>query len=138
MSLPPLRRLIGLVLGIATSEGGGAMEGQAAEELRVRRDDGAVRLFAQASAPLRAEPLPEGSVGRRPASGRDTVLSPAEIERLRTFADDMERRFPLPDIGAGQRTPADIEFGFRKRRLALFQIRPFVENPRGAAGVISM
>ncbi|HEY9198730.1 MAG TPA: PEP/pyruvate-binding domain-containing protein, partial [Gammaproteobacteria bacterium] len=118
-------------LSIATSEGvGGAVEGQAAEELRVRRDDGAVRLFAQASAPQRTEPLPEGGVGKRPASGRDTVLTPAEIERLRTLADDVERRFPLPDIGAGQRAPADIEFGFRQGRLALFQIRPFVESPR--------
>ncbi|MBI5462671.1 MAG: phosphoenolpyruvate synthase [Gammaproteobacteria bacterium] len=118
-------------LSIAVSEGvGGAVEGQAAEELRVRRDTGETRLLAQASAPLRAEPLPTGGVSKRPASGRDTVLLPAEIERLRLLADDVEHRFPMPEIDAGLRAPADIEFGFRRGQLALFQIRPFVESTR--------
>jgi phosphoenolpyruvate synthase/pyruvate phosphate dikinase len=118
-------------LSIATSEGvGGAVEGQAAEELRVRRDTGEVRLLAQASAPLRAEPDAHGGVSKHPASGRDTVLLPAEIERLRALADDVERRFPMPEIDGGLRAPADIEFGFRQGQLALFQIRPFVESPR--------
>ncbi|MFN2309545.1 MAG: PEP/pyruvate-binding domain-containing protein [Gammaproteobacteria bacterium] len=118
-------------LTIATSEGvGGAVDGQAAEELRVRRAGGEVRLLAQASAPLRAEPAPEGGMRRRPASGRDSLLLPAEIEQLRRLADDVERRFPMPVGADGLPAPADIEFGFRDGRLALFQIRPFVESPR--------
>lgn len=118
-------------LSIAISEGvGGAVEGQAAEELRVHRDTGETRLFAQASAPLRAEPLTTGGVRKVPASGRDTVLLPAEIERLRVLADDVERRFPMPEVDGGRRAPADIEFGFRHGQLALFQIRPFVESTR--------
>ena len=118
-------------LSIASSEGvGGAVEGQAAEELRVHRDTGEVRLLAQASAPLRAEPDATGGIVKRPASGRDTVLLPAEIERLRLLADDVERRFPMPEVEHGLRAPADIEFGFRHGQLALFQIRPFVESPR--------
>ena len=45
-------------LSIAVSEGvGGAVEGQAAEELRVQRKYGEVRLLAQASTPLRMEPV---------------------------------------------------------------------------------
>ncbi len=118
-------------LSIAISEGvGGAVEGQAAEELRVHRDSGEVRLLAQASAPLRAEPVATGGVRKVPASGHDTVLLPQEIARLRTLVDDVERRFPMPEVQSGLRAPADIEFGFRHGQLALFQIRPFVESTR--------
>jgi len=118
-------------LSIAASEGvGGAVEGQAAEELRVRRSTGEVRLLAQASAATRAEPAPQGGIRRSPASGRDTVLTADEIEQLRALADDVERRFPLARVNGEQAPPADIEFGFRDGRLALFQIRPFVESVR--------
>ncbi len=118
-------------LSIAVSEGvGGAVEGQAAEELRVRRASGEVRLLAQATAPLRAEPKPGGGMRKVPASGRAQVLEPGEIEKLRTLADDVERRFPMQVTQDGQPAPADIEFGFRDGRLALFQIRPFVESQR--------
>jgi len=118
-------------LSIAAGEGvGGAVEGQAAEELRVRRDTGEVRLLAQASAATRAEPDPQGGIRKVPASGRDTVLTADEIERLRALADDVERRFPLSRANSEQAPPADIEFGFRDGRLALFQIRPFVESTR--------
>ena len=118
-------------LSIAVNEGvGGAVEGQAAEELRVRRTNGEVRLLAQATAPLRAEPVPEGGMRKVPASGRDTVLQPGEIEQLRALAADVERRFPMPAGQDGRPAPADIEFGFRDGRLALFQIRPFVESRR--------
>lgn len=118
-------------LSIAANEGvGGAVEGQAAEELRVNRDTGEVRLLAQASAPLRAEPDAAGGIVKRPASGRDTVLLPAEIDRLRALAEDVQRHFPMPAADNGLRAPADIEFGFRRGQLALFQIRPFVESPR--------
>ena len=118
-------------LSIAVSEGvGGAVEGQAAEELRVQRATGEVRLLAQASAPLRSEPAPEGGILKVPASGRDQVLSADEIAQLRRLADDVERRFPMPVGGDGLPAPADIEFGFRDGKLALFQIRPFVESLR--------
>jgi hypothetical protein len=118
-------------LSIAVSEGvGGAVEGQAAEELRVNRDTGAVRLLAQATAPLRAEPVPTGGMRKVPASGREHVLEPDDIEQLRVLAADVERRFPLAAMQRGKKPPADIEFGFREGKLALFQIRPFVESQR--------
>ncbi len=120
-------------LSIAVSEGvGGAVEGQAAEELRVRRTAGEVRLLAQATAPLRAEPEAAGGMRKVPASGRAQVLEPDEIEQLRRLSDDVERRFPMP-VAQGKGAlpaPADIEFGFRDGKLALFQIRPFVESQR--------
>jgi len=118
-------------LSIAVSEGvGGAVDGQAAEELRVRRATGEVRLLAQATAPLRAEPDPAGGMRKVPASGRAQVLEPVEIEQLRTLADDVEQRFPMPATQDKRPAPADIEFGFRDGKLALFQIRPFVESQR--------
>jgi phosphoenolpyruvate synthase/pyruvate phosphate dikinase len=118
-------------LSVAVSEGvGGAVEGQAAEELRVERATGAVRLLAQATAPQRSEPSPAGGMLKVPASGREQLLLPGEIEQLRVLADDVERRFPMPLGQDGRPAPADIEFGFRDGRLALFQIRPFVESLR--------
>jgi rifampicin phosphotransferase len=118
-------------LSIAVSEGvGGAVEGQAAEELRVERASGTVRLLAQATAPLRAEPAPTGGMSKLPASGREQLLLPGEIEQLRSLAADVERRFPMAAGPDRQPAAADIEFGFRNGRLALFQIRPFVESQR--------
>ncbi len=118
-------------LSVAVSEGvGGAVEGQAAEELRVERATGTVRLLAQATAPQRSEPSPAGGMLKVPASGREQLLLAGEIEQLRVLADDVERRFPMPLGQDGRPAPADIEFGFRDGRLALFQIRPFVESLR--------
>lgn len=118
-------------LTIAAGEGlGAAVDGQTAEQLRVDRRTGQPVLLAQAGAPLRTEPAPGGGVRKVPASGRDAVLDEAEIDRLRRLADDVERRLPMPEAAGGTRVPADIEFGFRDGRLALFQIRPFVDNAR--------
>ncbi|MFI9654867.1 PEP/pyruvate-binding domain-containing protein [Guyparkeria sp. GHLCS8-2] len=121
-------------LSIATSEGlGGAVDGQAAEELRVHRESGAVRLLSQATAPTRLAVRPGGGVERIAAEGPTTLLSPADIDRLRNLADDVENRDLLPVDDAGERPVADIEFGFVGDRLALFQIRPLVENRRARA-----
>ncbi len=118
-------------LSIATSEGvGGAVDGQAAEELRVHRATGEVRLLSQASAPLRAEPVAGGGMRMVPASGRETVLTPHEIDRLRALVDDLPSRMEMPSGPDGTPVAADIEFGFSDGRLSLFQIRPFVESRR--------
>jgi len=118
-------------LTIATGEGvGGAVDGQAVEGLRVNRHSGEVQLLADASAPLRAEPAVSGGIRKVPTSGRGTILTTGEIEQLRVLADDVEKRFPMPQAADGRPVPADIEFGFRDGRLALFQIRPFVESMR--------
>ncbi len=119
------------MLSIATNEGvGGAVEGQFAEELRVRRSDGYVQLYAQASAPLQAVLNPVGGVDRKAVSGKQYILTQDEIMQLRALADDVDKRFPLPRSQPGVAAVADIEFGFRQGKLALFQIRPFVESRR--------
>jgi phosphoenolpyruvate synthase/pyruvate phosphate dikinase len=116
-------------LSVAVNEGvGGAVEGQAAESLRIRIDTGAVEFLAQATAPRRAVLLPRGGVERLPASGTDAVLQPDEITRLISFAKEVPMRFPELRTKDGQPIPADVEFGFRGGELALLQIRPFVEN----------
>ena len=63
-----------------------------------------------------------------PASGAEAVLSPSEIEVLRELAAGLPERFPPIVDAEGRPAPADIEFGFLKGRLVLFQIRPFLES----------
>jgi hypothetical protein len=118
------------VLSVAVNEGiGGAVDGQAAESLRIPLDGGRVQVLATATAPSRRVLRPEGGVASVPASGSDTVLDPAEIERLVEFARHLPERFPSIVDADGQPAPADVEFGFLDGRLRLFQIRPFLNSP---------
>jgi len=72
-------------LSVAVNEGvGGAVEGQAAESLRIDRRSGAILLLAVASAPTRHVPNPRGGIDELPASGRETLLGPAEIRSWST------------------------------------------------------
>ena len=115
-------------MSVAVSEGvGGAVDGQAAESLRINRETGEVQLLAQATAPKRNALSPTGGIDKLPASGASVLLEKGEIEQLIALADDVER-FPSLHDEQGKVIPADIEFGFKDGRLALLQIRPFVEN----------
>jgi hypothetical protein len=116
---------------VAVNEGvGGAVEGQAAESLRVNIHTGKVRLLAQATAPWRSAPKPTGGIEKRPASGADEVLEPDEIKQLITLARQLPERYPAIKDESGNPAPADIEFGFLGGKLQLFQIRPFLESSR--------
>jgi len=123
------------VISVAVNEGvGGAVDGQAAESLRVDTRNGAVRVMATATAPWRRRPADSGGIEKLPASGSETVLAPAEIERLIVFArDELPKRFPPITDDAGRPAAADVEFGFVDGQLRLFQIRPFLES-RSARG----
>ncbi len=115
-------------LSIATSEGvGGAVEGQAAEELRVRTDGSVVKLLSQASATTKASLAAAGGVEVVATSDSDTILQPEEIAQLVTLAADVPNRFE-----ALRNVAADVEFGFRDGELALLQVRPFVESKRAS------
>jgi hypothetical protein len=111
-------------LTIAVNEGvGGAVEGQAAESLRVRASDGTTRFLARATAPERIVLALHGGIAREPARGTPSILTTAEIDQLVALAREVPSRFPsLAEY------PADIEFAFRNGKLALLQIRPLVEN----------
>jgi hypothetical protein len=112
---------------VAANEGvGGAVSGQAAEELLIAAKTGEVRLLAEASATTRRVLGTGGGLEKRPVSGQP-VLAAAEIEQLRQLGRQLPDRFPQHDE-AGQIAPADVEFGFVAGRLALFQIRPYLQS----------
>ncbi len=114
---------------VAANEGvGGAVDGQAAESLRVHIDSGAVRLMAQATAATRKAISPGGGMDEVPVSGADHVLTAADIAQLIELVNALPRRFPALVDANGKSAPADVEFGFVGRRLVLFQIRPFLES----------
>jgi len=118
-------------LSVAVNEGvGGAVDGQAAESLRIHVGSGEVRLLAQASTPLRRQIAPAGGIRELPVSGSDAVLKPGEIRTLRDFARELPQRFPAIVDDTGQAAPADVEFGFQHGQLRLFQIRPFLDNAK--------
>jgi hypothetical protein len=115
---------------VAVNEGvGGAVEGQAAESLLIDTRTGEVRFLAQATAPLRTQVPLSGGISKAPASGATEVLQPGEIQQLIAMSRDVAR-FPTLQDEEGNLLPADIEFAFKEGKLALLQIRPFVENKK--------
>ncbi|MGD2130094.1 MAG: PEP/pyruvate-binding domain-containing protein [Lysobacterales bacterium] len=117
------------VLSVAVNEGlGGAVDGQAAESLRIALDGSFVRVLATATAPWRRVPDPEGGLRFLPASGSDTVLQRKEIRQLIEFARGLPEQFPPITDDEGHPAPADVEFGFVDGDLRLFQLRPFLES----------
>jgi hypothetical protein len=116
------------IYSVAVSEGvGGAVEGQAAESLHIDRRTGKVEFLAQATAPLRTALPLTGGIAKLPTSGTEELLKPGEVKQLIDMAQTVSR-FPTLRDEAGQLLPADIEFAFKDGKLALLQIRPFVES----------
>ncbi len=130
------------IVSVAINEGvGGAVDGQAAESLRIDTRDGSVQLLATATAPWRRRPGPASGIEKLPATGADAVLQPAEIERLIVFArDELPQRFPSILDDSGRPAAADVEFGFVDGEFRLFQIRPFLESgsARGNTYLVEM
>jgi len=116
-------------LSVAVNEGvGGAVDGQAAESLRINVKTGDVRMLAQATARWRRVLKPDGGVDKELVAGVETVLKADEIEQLINLAQDLPQRYPSILDAGGNPAPADIEFGFINSKLQLFQIRPFLES----------
>jgi hypothetical protein len=114
---------------VAVNEGvGGAVDGQAAEELRIHLPTGEIRLMAQATEPLKRVLLPGGGVAKIPVKDTETILGGAEIRRLIELARTLPNRYPTLRDKEGNTAPADVEFGFLGGRLVLLQIRPFLES----------
>ncbi len=112
---------------VATSEGvGGAVDGTSAETLLWSPER--VELISLFKSPWRNQLLPTGGSAIVPATGSDTVLAPAELHDIigagQKISDTLE---PVRDP-AGKPRPWDIEFGFAKGKLWLFQCRPFLGN----------
>ncbi len=121
-------------LSVSVNEGvGGAVEGQAAESLRIDTRDGHVEVLATATAPWRSVPRPEGGVVKLRTSGREALLQPDEIRQLIAFAKELPARFPPIVDDDGKPAAADVEFAFVGDRPRLLQIRPFLESHRARA-----
>jgi len=117
-------------LSIAVNEGvGGAVDGQAAESLLVSSSTSEARLLSSATATKRRVLAPSGGIIEIPVRG-GRVLQQGEIRQLVELAKKAETFPALQE--EGKVMPADIEFAFRDGRLALLQIRPFVES-KGAS-----
>ena len=115
------------IVSVAINEGlGGAVDGQAAESLRIHLDGSMVSVLATATAAWRRVPDPQGGLTFLPSSGEDTVLQPGEIEQIIDFSAHLPEKFPSITDDEGNPAPADVEFGFLDGELILFQLRPFL------------
>ena len=92
--------------------------------------------MAAATAPIRRKVDLSGGVRKLPVSTADRVLRDDEIAQLVTLARDLPTRFPEVVNAAGKPTPADIEFGFLDGKLALFQIRPFLDSDKALGNTV--
>jgi len=116
-------------ISVAVNEGvGGAVDGQASESLRINKQTGEVKMLTQATDPWRRVIDPAGGMGKELVTRMDAVLHPDEVKQLIILANDLPGRYPSIVDAAGKPAPADIEFGFLKGNLRLFQIRPFLES----------
>jgi pyruvate phosphate dikinase-like enzyme len=112
---------------VATSEGvGGAVDGTSAETLLWSPQG--VELISLFKSPWRNQLLATGGSAIVPASGSDTVLAPAELQAIIAAGQKISENFQPVMDPAGKPRPWDIEFGFAKGTLWLFQCRPFLGN----------
>jgi hypothetical protein len=111
---------------VNVSEGVSAVvDGGVAESLLLK-PDGTVRLLEQARGTYRKTLRPGGGFVNLPVSREDTILSPDEIRQLKEMVTEVKRKYPPARTSTGETLPWDIEFGFVKGQLRLFQIRPLV------------
>ena len=109
---------------VNVSEGVSAVvDGGIAESLLLR-SDGTVRLLEQARGTYRKALKAGGDFENVPVIGGDYLLQPDEIRQLRAMVAEVKKRYPPAYTARGDLLPWDIEFGFVKGQLRLFQIRP--------------
>jgi len=114
-------------LTFAASKGaGGAVEGQEAESYLLRAD-GTTQLLTPAREPNYKRLPKTGGTSKNTAYFDKPVVDEAALNRIRDFAKTVESTFPKAADGS-EVTAYDIELGFAKDKLWLFQIRPFVES----------
>ncbi len=100
------------------------VDGGVAESLLLEPDG--VRLLHQARASYRKQCSLSGGFENLPPRGDDYVLMPDEIAQIRRLVDEVQQKYTPARTPSGEPLPWDIEFGFEKGELRLFQIRPLV------------
>lgn len=114
---------------VAANEGvAGAVNNQSAETLRISLADGEVSLLSEAGATEKSVIAAGGGILRLPARKGERVLSTEELAALLSLARRLPQEFPELEDSEGEPVPADVEFGFFQGKLALFQIRPFLNS----------
>lgn len=112
---------------VATSEGvGGAVDGTSAETLRWSPER--VDLLTLYKSPWKNALMPGGGSRVVPSSGKDEVLSAAELAEIIAAGKAVEAKLDPARDPSGKPRPWDIEFGFSAGKLWLFQSRPFIGN----------
>ena len=112
---------------VATSEGvGGAVDGTSAETLLWSPTG--VELISLFKSPWRNQLQPNGGSAIVPASGSETVLDPRELQQIIGAGQRISASFTPVEDHNGNPRPWDIEFGFARDNLWLFQCRPFLGN----------
>jgi phosphoenolpyruvate synthase/pyruvate phosphate dikinase len=101
------------------------VDGGVAESLLLQADGG-VRLLHQARGSYRKQCSLSGGFENLPPIGGDYVLTPDEITQVRELVKEVQQKYTPARSPAGAALPWDIEFGFEKGSLRLFQIRPLV------------
>ncbi len=112
---------------VAMSRGaGGAVDGQAAETYIINKDGNGRLISPARENKMRKLPATGGSVMEQ-VDFDQRILSPAELKKMRAFAEEVHQTMPGSKDGSYSGA-WDIELGFKDGKLYLFQIRPFVEN----------
>jgi rifampicin phosphotransferase len=101
------------------------VDGGVAESLLLK-PDGSVRLLHQARASYRKQCSLSGGFENLPPVGGDYLLQPDEIAQIRALVAEVKSKYTPARSASGGPLPWDIEFGFEKGQLRLFQIRPLV------------
>ncbi len=115
---------------IAVNHGiGGAVQGESAEELSIDAHSEKVRLLTDSTSAEQRVLSSKGGLVKQQLSADGRVLWHHEIKQLIEFSRELKDKFPQKD-DLEQITAADVEFGFDKGRLVLFQVRPFLQNRR--------
>ena len=115
---------------IAVNHGiGGAVQGESAEELSIDANSGKVRLLTDSTSAKQRVLSSKGGLVKQQLSADGRVLWYHEIKQLIEFSRQLKAKFPQKD-DLGNITAADVEFGFDKGKLVLFQVRPFLQNRR--------
>jgi hypothetical protein len=101
------------------------VDGGIAESLLLK-PDGSVHLLHQARASYRKQCSLSGGFENLPTQGGDYLLLPDEITQIRQLVAEVKAKYTPARSASGGPLPWDIEFGFEKGELRLFQIRPLV------------